>query len=319
MKKNYLKFVDFWDGFDTISNFIVDALSIQYEVVLSNEPDYLFYSCFGTSHLEYDCIKIMFIGENIVPDFNVCDYAIGFNYIDFGDRYLRLPLYAIYDGFSNLQNKKIDVNKALDRKFCSIVVSNNKWADPIRETFFKLLSSYKKVDSGGRAWNNIGGPVDNKLDFISQYKFNIAFENSRVLGYTTEKIMEPMQVNSIPVYWGNPLVGKDFNVDSFVNAHDFDSLERLVEYIIELDSSKDKYLEMLEKPWLLDKTYLDWKQLLLNFINNIMMKSYKDAKYLVNYGHAGKYRNEQRFWGRCERKFKLQRIIEYYSQLFDRK
>lgn len=33
----------------------------------------------------------------------------------------------------------------------------------------------------------------------------------------------------------------------------------------------------------------------------------------------GKYRNEQRFWGRCERKFKLQRIIEYYSQLFDRK
>lgn len=57
MKKIYLKFVDFWDGFDTISNFIVDALSIQYEVVLSNEPDYLFYSCFGTSHLEYDCIK----------------------------------------------------------------------------------------------------------------------------------------------------------------------------------------------------------------------------------------------------------------------
>ena len=54
MKKIYLKFVDFWDGFDTISNFIVDALSIQYEVVLSNEPDYLFYSCFGTSHLEYD-------------------------------------------------------------------------------------------------------------------------------------------------------------------------------------------------------------------------------------------------------------------------
>ena len=37
MKKIYLKFVDFWDGFDTISNFIVDALSIQYEVVLSND------------------------------------------------------------------------------------------------------------------------------------------------------------------------------------------------------------------------------------------------------------------------------------------
>lgn len=53
-------------------------------------------------YLEYDCIKIMFIGENIVFDFNVCDYVIGFNYIDFGDCYLRLFLYVIYDGFLNL-------------------------------------------------------------------------------------------------------------------------------------------------------------------------------------------------------------------------
>lgn len=66
-------------------------------------------------------------------------------------------------------------------------------------------------------------------------------------------------MNFILVYWGNFLVGKDFNVDFFVNVYDFDFLERLVEYIIELDFLKDKYLEMLEKFWFFDKIYLDWK------------------------------------------------------------
>jgi glyoxylate carboligase len=53
--------------------------------------------------------------------------------------------------------------------------------------------------------NNIGYIVDNKRQFQSEYKFSIAFENNahrpQYPGYTTEKIMEPMTVNSIPIYW----------------------------------------------------------------------------------------------------------------------
>ena len=76
------------------------------------------------------------------------------------------------------------------QKFCSMVVSNAQVSNPIRERFFRLLSEYKQVDSGGRLWNNVGGPVADKQKFIGGYKFNIAFENSAVLGYTTEKIMD---------------------------------------------------------------------------------------------------------------------------------
>ena len=41
--------------------------------------------------------------------------------------------------------------------------------------------------------------------------FTIAFKNDSYPGYTTEKIYEPMYVNSLPIYSGNPLVYRDFN------------------------------------------------------------------------------------------------------------
>ena len=69
------------------------------------------------------------------------------------------------------------------QKFCSMVVSNAQVSNPIRERFFRLLSEYKQVDSGGRLWNNVGGPVADKQKFISGCKFNIAFENSAVWIY----------------------------------------------------------------------------------------------------------------------------------------
>ena len=78
------------------------------------------------------------------------------------------------------------------------------------------MSSKEKVDSGGKFLNNVGGPVTDKLSFIKDYKFVISFENSSYPGYTTEKILEPMLVNSIPVYWGNPLVYNDFNYRTYI-------------------------------------------------------------------------------------------------------
>ncbi len=80
-EKIRIGFVDFWKGFDARNNCLTDMLIRIYgknriEVVDKNF-DYLFFSCFGHSNLKYDCIKIFFTGENIVPDFNICDYAIG--------------------------------------------------------------------------------------------------------------------------------------------------------------------------------------------------------------------------------------------------
>ena len=62
-KKIHCYFIDFWPGFDYKYHF--NFLLSEYEFVFDKEnPDYLFYSCFGTEHLRYDrCIKIFYGGE----------------------------------------------------------------------------------------------------------------------------------------------------------------------------------------------------------------------------------------------------------------
>lgn len=289
MKTIKVKFVDFWDTFDPLHNFITDILSRKYQIELSDSPDYLIFSVFGYDNIDYhNCTKIFFSGENITPDFNICDYGIGFNFLSFGDRYLRMPLYPAY-GIQQLASPKVIVPEVvLNRKFCSFVVSNAQGA-PERERFFHLLSEYKQVDSGGRYKNNVGGPVPDKNDFIKNYKFNIAFENCMCDGYTTEKIMEPMLVNSVPVYWGNKLIGRDFNPDSFINVTNYPSLEAAVEHIVHLDQNDDEYLSLLSAPWFNEENYLNWEEQLMAFFDNIFDKPLSESGYIPTHGYIQTY------------------------------
>lgn len=319
MKSLKIKFVDFWGDFNPRFNFIINTLKKNYEVILSDSPDYLFFSTFGYSHLEYDCVKIMFVGENIVPDFNLCDYALGFDFLDFGDRYMRLPLFLIRDNFKELSiAKKFIPEDVLKRKFCSVVVSNAQVSNPIRERFFRLLSEYKQVDSGGKLWNNVGGPVVDKQKFISGYKFNIAFENSSVRGYTTEKIMDAMIANTLPVYWGNPWVGRDFNERSFVDVSSFSSLEKAVEYIVELDTDDVRYLEIMKEPWVNDSFIFNWEKRLNEFLVHIVEKPITEARYLVDDGMQKLYKVNMKTLAFVNEKFKVPRLISAYRKLKNR-
>ncbi len=288
MKRIRIYFTDFWNkDFDVKNNFIYQTLSTKYGVILDEQhPDYLFFSCFGNKHLQYEnCIKIFYTGENCVPDFNLCDYAIGFDHLDFGDRYFRLPLFVIYNKFSSLYNKKIDnEGQLLNRKFCNFIYSNNYCADPFRVHFFKELSKYKQIDSGGKAENNIGFCVENKLDFISNYKFTIAFENSSFPGYTTEKIIEPMLVDSLPIYWGNPALEKDFNTESVVWVKDYNDMDRAIQEIIRLDNDDNAYLEKIKETWLLTDIYKNWEEILLQFFDNIFIQDTEQAYRRPKYG-----------------------------------
>lgn len=300
MEKKTIKlfFVDFWNGFNPADNFFINRIRLYYDVVLDEkQPDYLFFSWNGHKHQKYgNVIKIYFTGENDVPDFNLCDYALGFHPIQFGDRYLRFPLYVIYDCFGRLESAQItDKQQLLNRGFCSFVVSNAKAADPIRDYFFNELSKYKHVDSGGRHLNNIGTPVKDKYEFIRAYKFNLAFENSVAPGYTTEKLVEPLSENTVPVYWGNPEVEKDFNKDAFIHVNDFESADAAIKEIIRLDNDDEAYLQMLSAPHFIagQKTQKEWLHAFDAFVGNIFNKEPEHAKRITTYGFSRFYRNKK--------------------------
>lgn len=286
MKRIKIKFVDFWEGFDSNNNFIVDSLKKIYDIEISDAPDYLFYSCFGHDFLKYDCVRIFYTGENVVPDFRMCDYAIGFEYMTYGDRYLRFPLFCVDELYKKdcdlMKEKHRDVSTELcKREFCSMVVSNaNYGTTPEREHIFRELCKYKKVNSGGRFLNNIGVKegVADKLEFQQKHKFALAIENSFSDGYVTEKIVQAYAAKTVPIYCGDFRIKEIFDKESFVDIASFANLSEAIDYIKKIDEDDELYLKMLSVPALKDGEYIEKrKNELDDFLKHIVEQSYEEC------------------------------------------
>ncbi|HBR15691.1 MAG TPA: glycosyltransferase [Candidatus Omnitrophica bacterium] len=262
-----INFVDFWPGFKKEDNYFTNLLSDHYQIELTDKPDFLFFSVYGHEYTSYDCVRVFYTPEKKRPNFYECDFAFSFDYEDYGKRNFRLPNYVECAEPESLIKDNLDVNNVFSQKikFCNFVVSNVNCKERIE--FFKKLSMYKKVDSGGRVFNNVGGQVKDKLAFIKDYKFTIAFENCFSPGYTTEKLLEPMLCHSLPIYWGNPFVYRDFNTKSFINCHDFKNFDEVIERIIEIDNNDELYKKYLSEPYFnnTDSPYMDKEKILKQF------------------------------------------------------
>jgi len=251
-----IDFCDYAQGYPKTNNFFYNLLKTRFDIEITDQPEYLIYATPGSHlHLLHNCVRIYFGVESYLPDWSECDYAMTCHYLD-DPRHLRLPYYALYGQPGVLDKQHDDPESILRAKtrFCSFVVSNlDKRRIQERVKFFHRLSRYKRVDSGGRALNNIGGPLpvgpQAKVDFLRTCKFNIAFENSSVPGWTTEKLFEAMWARSLPIYWGSPRVHEEFDPASFLNYPDFPNEEALIERIIELDKDDAKYLEVMRRPY----------------------------------------------------------------------
>lgn len=248
MKTLKVRFEDFWKDFNCNNNFITDILNKKYNLkILVNKwenPDILFYSNFGVNNILWkNCLRIYITGEADVPNFNFCDYAIGLVDIKFSDRYFRSKLYAFSQERLDEIKKRLNYLKDEDafrrESFCYIVSNTSR--DPIFFEFINKLEKYKPIKSGGKWNNNICRIVEDKYEFINNYKFNICFENCSIPGYVTEKIYEALLCRTIPIYWGTDMVTKDFNCKGIINISDFQSIEDAIEFIINLDTDYNLY------------------------------------------------------------------------------
>lgn len=243
-----LDFADFWPGFNKEDNYFHRLLSRSYELQISEQPDLLIFSVFGKQHRSYKCTRVLYSGENRGVDFSACDYAFTGDY-SAHPRHFRMPFYVYCFAPERFVKPELDYEAVLaaKQKFCCMVVSNP--GGKVRNRFFELLSQVRQVDSGGKYKNNIGFRVPDKEAFLKEYKFNLAFENRSWPGYTTEKIVEPMFVHTIPVYWGNPLIHQDFNSKAFLNYHQYRSAQALIKQMLEVDRNPKLHLQYLKEPW----------------------------------------------------------------------
>jgi hypothetical protein len=73
---------------------------------------------------------------------------------------------------------------------------------------------------------------------------------------------------SLPIYWGNPIIDRDFNTQSFIHVRSTDDFDRAIEQIIRLDTDDDAYLAMLREPWFHNNTpnvYMQKERILAQF------------------------------------------------------
>lgn len=284
-----IKIDDFWKGGMPFKDTIIYELlkdEYDFDIRVDDDVDYLLYSIYSDRHLNSrnDVIKICYSGEDFTPDFNLCDYALAFDWLDYGDRYFRLPYNYFHRGvIKTTRQMEIkheisdDILSYTKRNFCSFTVSN-AWGESIREQFFHILNGYKNIDSGGKWMNNVGGPVKDKLEFDKKHKFSICFENQSHSGYTTEKIIDGFAARTIPIYWGDPDIGRVFNKKAFICVNDYASLESVVDEVKRLDNNDEAYIEMLRQPallneeWTFDSVCERLKPFLCHILTNPSMK-----------------------------------------------
>ena len=243
-------FVDFEPGFIPEHSLLYRTLLQKYSVELSKEPDYVFYGNYGERHLRYDGIRIFCTHDNISPDFNFCDYAIGSDYLTLGDRYFRFPSYYLdREEFGQMNDKTYFTSDNIRSKggFCGFYYDLHE-ETPERDLIFNRLSEYKPVEAGGHLHNNLEGVVTERLQFLSSYKFSIAFEECSHPGYTSDVLLHSFAAQTIPIYWGNPFIGREFNTQAFVNCHDYRSWREVIDAVRRIDQDNELYLKMMRAP-----------------------------------------------------------------------
>lgn len=329
MKTIKVKFVGFWDGFCVEDNIIYQVLEKHYNVEVTEDADYIICSIFGNpyEYCNYPQVRIMYVGENYIPDFNLVDYAISRYPLEFRDRHFELPACMVLSRNRNLMiEKQRDYSEAIlsEKKYFANFIAGHESEYGIRGDFFKKLCKYKRVESIGSYLNNMpNGEIVNwtdesKINFQKQCKFSLCFESTAHEGFVTEKIADAFLADTIPIYYGSSSVKDIYNHRAFINCADYESFDDVVSKIIELDQNDDAYLSMLREPIFVEDKYLERKmEQLEKFLSNIFEQPLKKVYRRSKVYWPQKY--EQWLLGKYETERNLQTLsITKLFKIFSR-
>jgi len=90
------------------------------------------------------------------------------------------------------------------------------------------------------------------------YKFAMCMENMATPGYFTEKLFNAYLANTIPVYWGDPLIDTLVNTEAFVWCRPNEPWSKCIDQIRLLDQDDERYMHMLSQPILKGNVIPPW-------------------------------------------------------------
>lgn len=224
----------FWTGAtaENVASNLLAELEPYYDFTIGDTPDVVLCGQFSGELPQHKCVRVFISLENSSPVMTGCDWAFGLN-DHHHPRYMRLrrwgrsQRYLRYgsdyepdpEGFTGTTADLL----AKKTRFCGFVHSSPA---NYRKSAFRALSNYKRVDAPGQSMRNMApipprprwGP---KIEFLRTCKFVLAFENTSATGYNTEKLVHALMADTVPIYWGDPEIGRDYNTKRFINAHDY--------------------------------------------------------------------------------------------------
>jgi len=147
-----------------------------------------------------------------------------------------------------------------DRHGIILVNSNKRAALADGELYTERLralqyfSHHGGIDLWGRLWENgLGdleaefgdavrrswrGPVDDKYEAMSRYRFAICYENMVLNGWITEKLFDCLYSGVVPIYLGAPDIAEAVDPECYIDFRRFGSYESLDRYLASLTDAE---------------------------------------------------------------------------------
>ena len=97
-------------------------------------------------------------------------------------------------------------------KLVSMISSNKALGTGHRRRLVFAQQLKDRLDLFGRGINDIA----QKEDGLRDYMFSVAIENIQWPGYHTEKIIDCFMTGTVPIYYGDPMIGRRFNTRGII-------------------------------------------------------------------------------------------------------
>ena len=129
-----------------------------------------------------------------------------------------------------------------EKKFCTMIARRQTSKHP-KELYSerkKIIQFFEKrpqdFDLYGTGWKKKyktwKGPIVDKLQVLKNYKFCIAYENTKeVQGYISEKIFDCFAAGVVPIYWGASNITDYIPENCFIDRRKFKDNESLVRFL----------------------------------------------------------------------------------------
>jgi hypothetical protein len=139
-----------------------------------------------------------------------------------------------------------DYYNIFDKKFKMSFINSGKSQLP-GHTFRNSISEYFKKYHYNIELLFPNERVDTKIHLFEDSMFHIAVENSQVINYFTEKIIDCFMSRTIPIYWGCPNIEDFFNINGIIQFKSIKDLDNILysltdeEYSKKIQAIEDNY------------------------------------------------------------------------------